>query len=238
MFYTLSELANDRWNLTEDEILHLAVAEKISLSVYWGGAYWERINDEEMNIEKERLEEFVTLTNGDILKFLIPKSQEFTFHKDMVEICHAYRKNGQKIAMIMNPLPILEDENEYILQEELIRRGKERGKKIVFAPRFKRSGLIILSEEVYRFESEHPDVFSQNDAVTLEKKPFTELRNPPGSKFLTGWKEINQYLGIKDIKTGKKYAKLGGWLRHNGTNKPITTTFEIDEGRKMTSKKK
>jgi len=57
------------------------------------------------------------------------------------------------------------------------------------------------------------------------------LEHPTGSEILTGWKRIQEHLGGVSEKTAKKYAKMGGWLRHTPTNLPTTTTAEIDKWR-------
>jgi hypothetical protein len=258
-FYKLSELAQKKWILTKDEILHIAAAGEIRLSVYWSGGYW--FGDK---TENQPLNQYVFIPSRHARELLADCYLEID---GGIEVCDVTTIDGKEISLVRTPSRNLDENYVDIKNDDIKNRSNT-----VIPPTFSREKILVMLNEVKRYENLHPDVINREGLSELWRKRPTfqqmtkgkvtdrevtnqpnqtnminagsehihpnqqetekpPLRCPPGHEFLRGRQKIQKYLKVKSWETAQRWANLGNWLRKDALGKPITTTFEIDEWR-------
>lgn len=223
-FYKLSELAENRWKLTEDNILNLALAEKISISVFWDGPYWEDETglffdppDQPRTKEKPRFHDYVRLDIKDIRLFLVPRE----YDKDKVEVSFGYNRSGQKISLIINHHPFLDVDGAPRTCTPAIDLPQKEGITVVYAPFFRRSELVILSEEVEKYEDANPHIIKnyQTDKYIKNGKDIIniDLINKVLDQTDNEW--YSEPLAIAVTAWLELYAKKEGTRKNNKNRK-------------------
>lgn len=151
MFYTFAELANGWSGKTENDILRMAAAGKLKLSVFWSGGYWKK--DAAGNCYDPKtgpLNDFITIESNHAVSFLAGLYLE---EDGGVEISHGHTKDGQEV------FPWIPYHPEY---------NKHTGhdpNTTVYPPIFPLSKILILSEEVERVNAEE-----ENSLLGIHKK--------------------------------------------------------------------
>ena len=227
-FFWLSELA-EKWNRTEDFILQMAAAGRLRLSAWWGDEYWEASSDGEWwggDPGDGLLNDFINIDTINAKQLLLNPSVD---KERGVIIVGCHTRCGRKICLIS-------EKNRKIFDKH---KAREPINEADFFPFFHYRSMVVLVDEVNRVEAEYADIrdeqiFQNQNQQTQGEDDSAVLMHPVGSQMLTGWNEIGKYLGVSES-TAKRYANAGKWLRHTKTNRPITTTYEIDEWRRKTS---
>jgi hypothetical protein len=164
-FYKLSELAQKKWILTEDEILHIAAAGKLRLSVYWSGNYWlgEKIDNPPLN-------QYVFIHPHHAKDLLAGWCQEID---GGTELCDVITIDGKEISLVRAPSKKLDENYDDIKNDDI----KTRSNTFI-PPIFPREKILILLDEVKRYEDLHPKITKPAD---LEKEK-NQLNTPQETK--------------------------------------------------------
>lgn len=221
-FHELAELA-DRWGKTEKDILKEAYAGRLALSIF--------VNQLCL-IEKEEGKAPLYENYSGIGIILPVDAGRFVF-AEYLELKEFIGADGRARLFA----------EEGVTVKRAI-GGAQRNDCV--APLLcDRSRLLVTGEEYLRYLNENPgiekaEIACGRSVLRPENVGVSSaiLRNPQGSRFLTGWKAIQVYLGDVSESTARRYAKAGKWLRESDTGKPTTTTFEVDDWRINTAKKK
>lgn len=141
VFYEISELADRRWSLTEKDIFHSAIKEELRLAIYWDGSYFEGNN------LGTYLNQYVFLKPEHIQGLLSG------YHSSLdggVEISEAKTEDGREVILVRQPSRTLDKNYDEI---------KDRESSWI-VPIISKDKIIILSKEVKRYETLHPDILN------------------------------------------------------------------------------
>lgn len=175
-FYTLPELSKKRWNLTEDEILNLAFAGKFFISVFWGGPYLEGQVDPRLPFFAFRqlsakgggecLQDFVHLDTKAIRFFLAPRVDG----EEEVQVAYSCTRDGRRITLTIKSYPPLAYlKHNPSIDADQTKKANEAEKNPLF-PTFSRSKLVILTEEVEKYEEANPHIIKHLTDEDIENE--------------------------------------------------------------------
>lgn len=211
----LSDLAH-KTGLTEGDLLTMALAGEIYLSVNYSGHYTaRRFKDHPPGTAINEDERFQLVTHG-------KTSGQFLFigESDAGRFISLGPSEGITVARLLGA-----DGMIYTLTD-----AEHKPTPCVFS----RSGLVVMPEEYSRIKV---DKKPQRDNARPDPVVPKEI-----GRVLTGWKEITAHMGAS-VSTAKRYAKQAKregepWLTAGPTGKPTTTTAALDAWRLSSPKKK
>lgn len=232
-FYSFFELA-DRWNILPCDLLHLAAAGEISLSITWNGPVF--ISQDEDHVKESFLSNtFVKLLPADVQEFIIAgcggiptdkKGQQRRLSQFTVYVSHAFLESGEEVQLIASSSG-----------------GGNRGCRTVRGPNVDISNIFILSDEVNRYEEAHQQ--SPKDSppgrISEEEKAETSCDNPPDNhadeveypgadNICAAFASRGVERTWKHIRTSYKRQGLKIQYRHNGKKKsPYLTRRDLDD---------
>ena len=145
--YKLAELAQKKWVLNEDEILHIASVGELRLSVYWGGNYWTE--DDSIVPNHPPLNQYVYVPQQCAHKIL---NGIYTDINGGVEISDVVTTDGQNVILVRKPSPKLDEDYDKIVDLE----------HTLFSPIISKDKIVILAVEVKRYEALHPEILKSD----------------------------------------------------------------------------
>jgi hypothetical protein len=147
-FYSLSDLAQ-KWEMNKEQILHLATKGKLRLSVYWDGEYYIIKNGSRLKDATPILEDYIHLEPKHARNYLA------SLHKDDttgIKVGEVATRDGRNVYLV----------SEHTWSHPIIPEDR----------------VIILVEEVKKYEIQHPDIVRphQSDKENIRRSTPAETK--------------------------------------------------------------
>ena len=246
-YYTLRQVAQ-RWNTTEEEVLQWAITGNLQLAFYMKEGRLVGVEDEESGRRYRFIVSNVYLNV--VVEDLLPVSRGHTvtiYTAKPATQDIATKAGGEDVTLwLFNPMIFDSGKKDRVPMFAVYGKGEydsftETKKGLVKhrhgeppEPEITMADLLVLADELRRFEEEHPELTVQRDS-SISKEFGSVAGSISRGDLLIGWKQIATYMGCS-VDTAKRRSKKGRWLSRSPEGKPTAMSADID--RHMTSKSK